>query len=527
MPGLLFIHTDFAPQSTREGQLQKAKARAHAAAFSHPSARAIREKRFSKSVNRASDAVTASLPIRNNGDDDEPAAQSDRRHRPRSDSSSCPNSANSTVGEQRSLGRARKKAVIRRGSRRHDINQHLLSIQPGFGWFPTEFFSYISGGNDTEVKQIVMSYTHAALRSIDVSCELFDLTNMFSVHVLGWQDAMIYHAAISGMALTAGPVADYFRLHRCAAIRKVRSILQRPDVLQDDGLLLGILFLAVIERLTGNPVGSIQHFSALTQIINVRGGLKALRNDSPAKLAIMRTDGLMALMTGTTLFEGQRRRFSPVYPVAPFSPETQDTIRILPAGYADLVKDGELSQDAIDTLERAVRTELTNFSETRQQERAQRRSVTRRYFDPLEAVPCIITPDCDEIVLEKMICWAMYVCCWFDRVTLRSSLGIYGRARRYITDRLPAFQTTKQSVFQCSLWMWIIAIDSWRTPSSANPLLPEGLSLLTIFVQRFPLLSDDWSAIENVVRHFFHTEELLRYWRYSWARLASNVEKAS
>jgi hypothetical protein len=232
----------------------------------------------------------------------------------------------------------------------------------------------------------------------------------------------------------------------------------------------------------------------------------------------MKFESQFALRTGRSVFEAGRRPYKAIYPACSFLTEDDSGVSGIPNGFRALALGGKLSLDTIEVLRNAVACRIGQSTTTERPIRTSGRRVQRRYYDPLEACPCLSQPDTSpSIILEKMIVFSMFIYSWSDHVESRGVLGLYFAARKYISKRVVAFKIMQQDESMCIIWLWLIAIDAWRTGSNDEFLATEGLELMQQFKSSFPGLSEDWSVIETITDDFFFTGAMKKFWRCHWA----------
>lgn len=297
------------------------------------------------------------------------------------------------------------------------------------------------------------------------------------------------------------PIVEYLTKQRGPTIQRIREDLKRPNVLQNDELLTKILLVATIDRLQDINLANY-HLKILSRLIQARGGIESISKGDVRNL-MFRVAYLLSLNTGRSIAGPVKPPYLPTYP-------TKLPDVVLPSGFAALATDLRLSNDTIDLLRRATGIGLLRTSH------AQRKAIQQLQDDPFRNCPILYAPDTPDLVLDKMICWSFFPCCYLERVALRTTLKLYVIARQYVVDRILMFQPKSQAEFECLIWLWFIMIDAYRTGDAGYQLLPAGFSLLQAFGKRFPVLAVRWDAIEDTVRCFVYSESLLSFWRTRW-----------
>jgi len=147
-------------------------------------------------------------------------------------------------------------------------------------------------------------------------------------------------------------------------------------------------------------------------------------------------------------------------------------------------------------------------------------SERRRYDCFSEACPWLLQPDDQVHPLLKPLTLALILWCCNAFVKVRSYTCIYAGCLRALTARLlspasrrastsdiPKNNTMAADERDCLIWIWIVAVDSWRY-DTANKLLPTGENLLVHFESRFPYEYAQVDVLRQVLARFFLTDEL-------------------
>lgn len=527
------------PKSKREQELQLARARSHAALVGHLRAKKKRKENVQTGLT-AGDVATGLgiedlLPCSEDG-----WALSRSLNASAHESSARTPLCNSIVPDVYTFGWTTpndagdvedpENAV---SHTRAGLFRMLESPYPGFGNYRNELFSYAPHGNNDVVRRTIDFCWHTGSSNNDFACQLFDVTNFFSCCLTSMNNELIYHAAIAAFGALSDRATnatffnrDLFQ-HQASAIGRVRSHLDQKDAIHSQGLISAIYYLGVFEALTGNAPAAAQHCQAITQIIKARGGLGALPEASAEKSMILDADAQNSIVTGRCIYEGHRRPFTASYPAVSTSFTPLRRARSFPTGFQPLIASGTLSLDCVGLLSQAVETGLGDNSPAAQELRVKRRWRFGKHHDIIEACPILHTPDRDSMILEKLICWALYLCCWLDdddRIKLRSTMTLYRYARNYVTSRIVLFAAQHPPervpwdayIWDCILWLLVIVVDSWRSGQSEETILPEGRELYAAMFRLRPSSIGDWTEVEKSLSKFFASKHLSRFWQKEW-----------
>ena len=138
----------------------------------------------------------------------------------------------------------------------------------------------------------------------------------------------------------------------------------------------------------------------------------------------------------------------------------------------------------------------------------------RRKYDCFsEACPWLLAPDDQVRPLLKPLTLALILWCCNAFIKVRSYTCIYAGCLRALTTCLltPTAKEFSGAMVAderaCLIWIWIVAIDSWRFDTS-NKLLPTGKELLIDFESHFPHEFAHPDVLRDVLARFLLTDEL-------------------
>ena len=242
------------------------------------------------------------------------------------------------------------------------------------------------------------------------------------------------------------------------------------------------------------------------------------------------------MQTGSTIFPGERRSYVPLYPSHPFPPELRVAISVLPSGFETLALGCVLSFDTLQVLITATDRTRQNIHALRR-EQAARRRIRRKYNDFWEACPCFGVLDDNCNVLEKLICLTLVVYCCLAFDDLRSIQNVLRGSRAELSKKIASFKPAlepsvlpevSRAATDCHIWMWVIAVDSWRVANTfasrqGPPLLPEGAALFAKLMQRYPHVKS-LDLLDAIVGQFLWTVELRKSVKIFWERMVREYE---
>lgn len=243
------------------------------------------------------------------------------------------------------------------------------------------------------------------------------------------------------------------------------------------------------------------------------------------------------MATGSTMFPGERRPYSPIYPEHPFPPKLLLAISTLPSGFENLAMNRLLSFDTLQLLFRATDRTRTDIHVLRRKQ-AERRRMSRPWNDFWEACPAFgMLDDQGCNLLEKLICLTLIVYCCLAFDDVRSVNNVLRGARAELSQKIASLHPPHppdvlpelaRVQLDCHLWMWTVTIDAWRvsSPFSARhgpSLSPDGMHLFRQLLNKYPAQARELAALKHVTAQFLWTAELDRSLDMYWERLAREV----
>ena len=223
------------------------------------------------------------------------------------------------------------------------------------------------------------------------------------------------------------------------------------------------------------------------------------------------------------------------YPPTPHSTEFLALVDVFPSGFRRLALQGIVPVELITIIVRATLAFRQNsnsstyvpFSATENLCHSER----RKYLCFSESCPWLLAPDDETHPILKPLTLALMLWCCNAFVKVRSYTCIYAGVLRALTvwllDSVDRHLSTNDEARDstvaagekdCLLWIWIVAIDSWRFDTS-NKLLPTGKQLLVCFERLFPYEFADADVLQEVLDKFFLTEELRGAVKTLWNEL--------
>jgi hypothetical protein len=393
----------------------------------------------------------------------------------------------------------------------------LSLAHEGFPGLRTDPFSCIPTGGDGRVESAIDFISQVIGFGNDILCYVFDVTNVHHSFLATLRNDTFFDAGIGVVQLLreqirspgSQPSAQTLK-HRGLAIGKILNKLSGPSARVDDITIFAMIFLAALEKGLRNPVAHDLHKRNIAKVVADRGGLQQLPDDSMLKGYLLHYDVFWAMETGKTMFPGHRREYEQRYPIHPFPSELWSSITKLPAGFQKLVTECVICFDILSILSR-----LTHISRLGYHNRLEFIKKTRKmggsHNDFWEACPCLgivddLSPDLEQLLSLTMICYS------FTAFSSNYYPSAFRGSRHALTKKISSYAPKSQAEEDCLIWMWVIAIDSWRTSSG----LPQpGLALLFKLQSRLPALRS-LSAVNAIVRQFLWPREFSiaanRYW---------------
>lgn len=191
-------------------------------------------------------------------------------------------------------------------------------------------------------------------------------------------------------------------------------------------------------------------------------------------------------------------------------------IQAVPQGFQHLIQRGEISHATVQVLIRAANHFFdTNKSPTAHCNCVPLVTARRPPTTYLEACICLSYPDPS---LDRLICLALThlktLCC----INRPWRYFMY-MARLQLTLGLGELRATEQPLRDCILWLYLVAIHSWRSHEAGATLMGDGGSVLVDFQQRFTTDEVTWDHVEDVLKRFRWTILLEDWWREKWNTL--------
>lgn len=241
------------------------------------------------------------------------------------------------------------------------------------------------------------------------------------------------------------------------------------------------------------------------------------------------------MQTGRSVFANRRHAPKTDYPKLPLDQDALRLMATLPPGLQTLGQNQRFSFHALVVLARA--TDYTrNMTKIPRPGWAPHFDSCRRYNDFSEACPALTMPDDPQYKFENLVCVTLIVYCCLAFVEARCMDILVRGARTQLTQRVPNLHpvASRHGNFechiaenQCQIWMWIVAVDSWRMADvpyhqRSSALAPEGHALFCKLLQEHPHLCR-LEEVEKVVVNFLWTDQLRRSLRLYWELTAAAI----
>lgn len=306
--------------------------------------------------------------------------------------------------------------------------------------------------------------------------------------------------------------------HRGLALNEVRKLVNANGHLTE--LLLTVMsVLATLEVALGHRESYQIHIAAMQRLFREKGHLKLPSGQRLKDLQGLYSDTTFAMRTGRSNFD--RRP----YDATPFT-EFPATMKIrLPQGFTDILALVPICQDTADLFINAyklgVHVPCVRLTPEQKFRMAQNRQKKRKHYNWLDAVPIVLEPDRPEILFEKMLVLALSLFAWCGFSNLRyPHFGMFNQMMTQLVERLNRHSEPETVAERnCLAWMWLMAIDAWRTGNSqSGHVLFGGLVAMQQFLGRFKEYRS-WSSVRPLTRLFFWNDNMEDFWTRNWDRL--------
>ncbi|EXJ78739.1 hypothetical protein A1O1_09141 [Capronia coronata CBS 617.96] len=312
--------------------------------------------------------------------------------------------------------------------------------------------------------------------------------------------------------LTTKPSQEV-RFHRHKAVSILRNRLADLEGPPDDGTLVAVLALAILDVMYKED--DMSNRKGLALMVAMKGGLDNLGKRGLVKAYLIQFDYFWTLETGTeSIFPLAKRKKQRIYPHFPFQDNVLSMIATLPPGFAAIARRGSLGIDVLQVLSRVSRFMRSQASPSGLATEKDPIPGDQDYPDIFDACSCLQSAAATEHSLEKNICLAiiLYSFNMDSQGDSHTKLASYRGSRQELTRSLPFTRGWTPEERQCLIWIWMIVITSWRTD---HALSGEGLWLSHSF---FSKIEDarSWESVETAMRQFFWSEPLSEVWKTSW-----------
>ena len=331
--------------------------------------------------------------------------------------------------------------------------------------------------------------------------QIFNVRPVYTTEWLPYLAMPIFHdagsAAMQAMADTTNaskdptkPSAEVLE-HKAKALANIRSEIIFKNV--DDVILMGILFLAVVEKRFGNQKEFIMHRQTLGKLVDARGGLKSI--GEYIRCVLLQFEFFWAWSSGFSVFSLDDLETGE--DCETWSPTSWKMISELPEGFQWLAMEQKLPLKLVEAIYRVV------LAKRAQLERYKTRRVYQNFW---EAVPIRAIANGKEPYLEKLLCLTLTLYTTFSSVRpILNSQAVWARSE--LTQRLPECKNDRgQAEEQCLFWIWTAAVASWRDASGV--MSRSGRRLMELQRTRFSEIFSTNMAVPTL-ELFFCDESLL------------------
>ena len=178
----------------------------------------------------------------------------------------------------------------------------------------------------------------------------------------------------------------------------------------------------------------------------------------------------------------------------------------LPDGFKDLVRHAMLSRNIIEIVRRANIVNSATFTRSKTPKyNTYELECTAKYFNYIEACPELGIPDDPrrEAPLGKLLGLGILLYCCNDLCPVSALSASKTSARRGLTAELVKCTSTREQCEErCLFWIWIVALNAWR--SGSGIWTGVGYELLTLFKARFQIrLLGGYGNCSYILESFF------------------------
>ena len=275
------------------------------------------------------------------------------------------------------------------------------------------------------------------------------------------------------------------------ALSRVRKYLAQGGGRADAALLLAVHGLALIAEAMGDVATFKIHVQSLGPLVESAGGLDQLGRFGFVKALLLQweTHWSFQPQLRTAIFPDIRPKYVAYFPPVPFFPHIGKLVSRLPTGFQSLAERQQLSLRSIEALARCADASTGG---TGTDPREQFHPETRRYFDFVEACPCIAPWDGRQAqpALEKLIMQALILYCVHTWSPLRFSWGLPNFIRADLAAEINRYLSANNELEDVVVWVCLNLIDSWASDDSKKGLSPEGRDLVKWLMQTQDVVDD-------------------------------------
>lgn len=355
--------------------------------------------------------------------------------------------------------------------------------------------------------------------------ELFNVTHAAAPFLDLMSNDMFFHALMSQLSLIRNKLlypgesmSEHALSHRSQALSLLScKIASQPNRI-DDITICTIVCCALFENASGHQKAFKTHLECLKYLVEQRGGIRNI-GWPHLRTILLSYDSIWTMQTGRSLFPNDRRSFNGDFPKHPFAKDLQDLLGAIPPGIAALCDACKLSWDTIAVLRRTRQLNLKENPSAQIQALAERRYDVRPYDDLWCACPSLLVVEPSGPSFDKAICLAISVYCCIAFSDLRLGASSFRGTRLQLSNIAPSLRHNSIAERHSTIWMWLIAIDSWRTITSPPTLASPGDELLSKYYRRFEEARAGWPVLSSVMERFFWSQNLSQFWGTHWNQL--------
>ncbi|KIX95828.1 uncharacterized protein Z520_08536 [Fonsecaea multimorphosa CBS 102226] len=312
-------------------------------------------------------------------------------------------------------------------------------------------------------------------------------------------------------------------VHYGKGIEALRLKMARISACDDDATILAVMALLGIALIYNDFVSFETHLIGLRQLIEMRGGVDYLGWDGFLKNSIIGLESLWAYHEKKKLLiSSTEARINLQYPKHPFPPNLCTLIAKLPDGFREVALSGSLCVQII--------TILSRVSEWVRQLQGPRKKGILPLGDP-NGRYMKQTQACLELVplrglntVERVLCSALAAVTVETFSKLKEQNPVHRRMLETLSEMLATYNL-RDLPPECATWMALViagpaqpstegTTSKATSTNKGQPHNPRNILLDRMIEDSSS--ARNWKWVNNSVKKFFWSEDLLETWRQTW-----------